>query len=119
MYDVTVELDINTNKVEQALTNLINESVLTEIQGAFADAIDPWTPFLSGALHSDISVSSDGVTYNVPYAKEKYYGEVYHKEVHPLATSHWDEVAMGQGAKDVFEERVREILIRRVSELYG
>lgn len=119
MFEVEIAVDIDANKIKVALENVIDDNVLTEIQEAFAEAIDPWTPFLSGALHSDISVSPTGVTYNVPYAKEKYYGEVYHKEVHPLATSHWDEVAMAQGAKDAFEAKVKDILVRRVSELYG
>lgn len=120
MLDVSTHWEIPPDIVLNRITeNLLDNNTLIQIQTAFADAIDPWTPFLTGALHEDITIDSEGVTYEVPYAKRKYYGEAFTKEFHPLATSHWDTVAFESGAKEVFEAKVRELLKSRVKELYG
>lgn len=42
----------------------------------------------------------------------------YSKEMHPLASSHWDK-AMLAAKGDEFREGVKQILIRRANELYG
>lgn len=119
MIDIDVgAVEINTVVIEQQFESLLDEETLTKMCAAFAEIIDPWTPFRSGQLHSDITIDSSGVTYNVPYALEKYLGEVYTKTVHPLATSHWDKVAL-QTEMPVLEARCREILIARAKELYG
>lgn len=117
MVDVKVEL--NPNAIKNKVNNLLDDTTMLKLQEAFADTIDPWTPFLTGQLSGDIVIDSSGVTYNVPYAKNKYYGYAFHKEVHPLATSHWDKVAMQQGALEPLEQRVKEILVARAKELYG
>lgn len=117
--DIHVEsIEIDTNAVESKVNALLDENTLTKMQAAFALIIDPWTPFLTGQLHSSIDIDSSGVTYEVPYAREKYYGEVYTKTHHPLATSHWDRVAL-QTEMETLENEVRNILIERVKELYG
>lgn len=118
MYEFTVELDLDPNVLVDKFNEILDDKTLTEIQTVFAQLIDPWTPFLSGELHENISIDSEGVTYNVPYASEKYYGTVYTKTHHPLATSHWDEVAM-ETQIGVLEEKVKDILIAKVRELYG
>lgn len=114
---VTVDVD-GILASPNSLDELIDDDVMLEVHRVFAETIDPWTPFLTGQLSGDIVISADGVTYNVPYASEKYYGTVYHKEVHPLATSHWDEVAM-QTEMDAFTARVKQILVERAKALYG
>jgi len=118
--NVTVSFDGDlASKIEAKIDSLFDDATMTKIQQAFAETIDPWTPYLSGNLSKDVTVSSDHITYNAPYSRRKYYTYAYHKEVHPLATSHWDKVAMEQGAREILEARVREILTRRVNELYG
>lgn len=42
----------------------------------------------------------------------------YSTEMHPLATSHWDE-AMLRDKKDEFESGIKDIIIRRYHEIYG
>lgn len=114
-----IDITVDSNGLDNInLDNLITDDVMKEIHQVYAEIIDPWTPFLTGKLSTDLTISAEGVTYNVPYAAKKYYGEVFHKEVHPLATSHWDEVAM-QTELDSFTARVKEILVRRAKELYG
>lgn len=117
-FQISYDIKFNTGEVVDKLDSLLDDATLTQIQEAFAKTIDPWTPFRSGALHSDITVDATGVTYNVPYAADKYYGTVYTKTVHPLATSHWDDVAM-QTESDALVQRVKEILQERAKQLYG
>ena len=119
MLNVKVTVTIDENAIENKVNALLDESTMTSIQKVFAETIDPWTPFLTGNLSKDVTVDSNGVTYNAPYSRRKYFTYAYHKEVHPLATSHWDKVAMEQGAKEVLEAKVKEILVNRVNELYG
>jgi len=113
-------IQINSAAIKGKIEALLDEETMREIQQVFAEIIDPWTPYLTGALSSNehIFVSAEGVTYLVPYSAEKYYGEVYTKDVHPLATSHWDKVAM-ETQMPVLKQKVLEILQARAKELYG
>ena len=119
MSDVRVtNITIDEKAIQAKLEALLDPVTMTQVQSAFADIIAPYTPFLTGRLMNTSVVSEKGVTYTVPYAREKYYGEVYFKEIHPLATSHWDVVAM-ETQMPVLKERVLEILKQRAKELYG
>lgn len=119
MMEVKVtEVKVDERAIADKLEALLDPVTMTQIQSAFADVIAPYTPFLTGKLMNTSVVSDKGVTYIVPYAREKYYGEVYFKEIHPLATSHWDEVAM-ETQMPVLKEKVLEILRARAKELYG
>ena len=113
-----VDVTWNVSKIEDKVENLLDDETKIKIQQAFADIIDPWTPFLTGKLHETYEIDPESVTYLVPYASKKYYGEVYTKTVHPLATSHWDTIAM-QSELPALEEKVKEILKERVRQLYG
>lgn len=115
---MSVTVTIDTSELNAVFENLIDDDTMLRVHEVLAETIDPWTPFLTGQLSEDVSVTSDGITYNVPYASEKYNGEVYCKEFHPLATSHWDEVAM-ETEFDNFALQVKDILIERAKELYG
>ena len=113
---VTVHIDEAT--VNERLNNLLDTETKMEIGQILAEIIDPWTPFLTGQLSKNVFISESDITYLVPYAADKYYGEVYHKEYHPLATSHWDEVAL-QTQMPVLVARVQELLAQRAREMYG
>ena len=117
MIEVT-KVQVDMSGIQDKLDNLLDAATMKQIQTVFAEIIDPWTPFLTGHLHSDVTITEDGVTYNVPYAAEKYYGTVFCKEFHPLATSHWDKVAM-ETQMPLMIEKVTEILKARAKELYG
>lgn len=112
------EIKVDEKAIQGKLEALLDPVTMTQIQSAFADVIAPYTPFLTGKLMNTSVVTDKGVTYTVPYAREKYYGEVYFKEIHPLATSHWDVVAM-ETQMPVLKEKVLEILRARAKELYG
>lgn len=108
MIDTRFTVELPSNLLDKIISD---NSLMIEVQQLFAETIDPWTPFLTGQLSGDITVDKYGVTYNVPYSAEKYYGTVYNKTVHPLATSHWDEVAM-QSEMETFKKKVGEIIER-------
>lgn len=117
--DVKVtEIKVDEKAIQAKLEALLDSVTMKKIQSAFADVIAPYTPFLTGKLMNTSIVTDKGISYTVPYAREKYYGEVYFKEIHPLATSHWDEVAM-ETQMPVLKEKVLEILRARAKELYG
>ena len=113
-----VTINIDPKVIEQRLEGLLDTETKIEIGQILADVIDPWTPFLTGQLSQNVFVSEDTITYMVPYAADKYYGNVYCKEYHPLATSHWDKVAL-ETQMPVLVARVQELLIARAKELYG
>lgn len=117
MIEIT-DVKIDNAAVIHKVEALLDPITMERIQKTFAEIIDPWTPFWTGQLHSDVTITDKGVTYNVPYAAEKYYGTVFCKDYHPLATSHWDKVAM-ETQMPVFQQRVLEILKARAKELYG
>lgn len=119
MSDIIItEIKVDERAIQAKLEALLDPATMTQIQSAFADVIARYTPFLTGKLMNTSIVTDKGITYIVPYAREKYYGEVYFKEIHPLATSHWDKVAM-ETQMPVLKERVLEILKQRAKELYG
>ena len=100
---------INIKLSDNIIENLVTPEKMLKIHQELEKTIYPWTPYLTGKLSSDTTVTENGVTYNVDYAAKKYYGEVYCKDHHPLATSHWDRVAM-QTEIDSFAKKVGEIL---------
>lgn len=75
-----------------------------------------YTPWRTGNLamnpYSYTVIGSGLIQYQVPYAKEVYYGEEheeYSKEVNPLAGSFWFERAMADHAEDVLDEARKAI----------
>ena len=112
------KLTVNSNLIQSKVEALLDTETRRQIQMVFAELIDPWTPFLTGQLHRDLTIDETGVTYNAPYSAEKYYGEVFCKDYHPLATSHWDKVAL-ETEMPVLKARIIEILQARARELYG
>ena len=117
MIEIT-NVQVNMEGIQDKLDSLLDSATMEQIQRTFAEIIDPWTPFWTGRLHSDVTITDEGVTYNSSYAADKYYGEVFCKDYHPLATSHWDKVAM-ETQMPLMIEKVTEILKARAKELYG
>ena len=117
MIEVT-KVQVDMSGVQDKLQALLDPATMEQIQTIFAKIIDPWTPYWTGNLHSDVTITDKGVTYNAPYAADKYYGTVFCKDYHPLATAHWDKVAM-ETQMPVLIAQVTEILKARAKELYG
>ena len=88
----------------------------TRVNEIFAETVDPWVPYITGALSQSglTNVDSRGVHYTVDYAEKVYTSDWPHYPViHPLASSYWDEVAM-QTQRDVFIQKVQEVLVNEI-----
>lgn len=111
--EVTVNIDAISSRIEQAISD---EGVLTQVHQEFANIIDPYVPYDTGALSQNIEVTAEGVRYTEDYAYKQYHGEEFrHKtEHHPLATAYWDKVAM-QTEKERLAQTVKEIIVRRLN----
>ena len=99
------------------IADIINDAeTRIEINSAFAELVDPYIPFKTGALATNYDITIDGIKYNQPYAKEVYEEQVPHNpQYHPLATDHWGE-AMLRDRGDEFNARVSEIIARRLKD---
>lgn len=117
---MSVTLKVDEKAIQAKIDNLLDDVTMAKIQGKFATTINPYVPYDTGRLAHDITVDHTGVRYRAPYAAKNYYGDdIKHKtEKHPLATSHWDEVAM-QTEREPLAHEVEDILRKRAKEKYG
>lgn len=111
--EVKVDVAGITNKVESVIHR---DDTMLEVHQVFAKVIDPWVPYDTGALSQHLDITPTGVTYTEPYAAKQYYGDEFKHttEHHPLASAHWDEVAM-QTERANLAMQVKEILVRRLN----
>ena len=113
---IETTVKVNLQGVQSRLENAINSpDTMTEIHQDFAKTINPWIPKDTGRLaDKDVRITAEGVTYYAPWAEKNYYGDdIHHRtDKHPLATAHWDKVAM-QTEREAFAQRVKEIIMRR------
>lgn len=69
---------------------------------------EKYTPYDTGQLMNSAVVSSNSITYPLPYAQRLYEGRVkLHKDKHPSATSHWLEYGFVVNEKKI-EQQVEE-----------
>lgn len=121
---VKTEVHINSKRIQRKLNQLCSDdATMYEIHNLFAKTIDPWTPFREGPLSQSVRITPQYIQYIVPYAHYQYEGININeanrtRTIHPLATSHWDKVAM-QTQRDSFVRQVQRILKRRARQLYG
>lgn len=117
---VKFQVHIDDKAIQKQIESLIDDKVMLEIQNLFAKTIDPWVPFLEGPLSQTLEITPEYVKYLVPYAHYQYEGTNFKHttDYHPLASAHWDKVAM-QTQLDIFVAQVKQILERRAKELYG
>lgn len=114
---ITTDVKVDLTGVTKQLNGVISDDgVMTEVHSIFAEILNPYVPYDTGYLSQTVEVTPDGITYTAPYASKQYYGEEFHHntEHHPLATAHWDEVAM-QTHKEEFANKVAEVIRRRLS----
>ena len=99
---------------------ILDDDTKIAVNNLLAKTIDPWVPYLEGPLSQTLEITPEYIKYLVPYAHYQYYGDGFNHtlEKHPLATERWLEVAM-QTEYDSFIQQAREIVERRVRELYG
>lgn len=72
--------------------------------------MDKYVPKDNGDLRTNVSIDSDSITYESPYARYQYYGvreDGTHKVVHyttPGTGSYWDKRMVSAEMQDVVEE---------------
>lgn len=118
---VNIDVQVNEAAIQAKIQNIINrEDVKTEANRIFANIIDPWIPYDTGNLAHNITVNAEGVTYHADYAAKNYYGDdIRHKtDKHPLATAHWDDVAM-QTEMDNLTSQITDMIVRKVNGQNG
>ncbi len=76
MIDVKVSDDLQKRLAAIRMDNL-PPSARLGIYNTLAKKCDPYVPMQEGTLAQTVDVTPDGVTYNQPYARYQYYGEVY------------------------------------------
>lgn len=113
---VTINVQLDEVAIEKKIDDLIdNPEVRTESNKALAEIVDPWVPYDTGNLSQEsVQVDENAVHYTAEYAAKQYYGDEFNhkREIHPLATAHWDKVAM-QTEKDALIAKVKGIISRR------
>ena len=123
-----VNVHIDEKALNAKLENLIDDDVMLQCNNLLAQYCNEYVPFLEGPLSQTIEVSPRSVRYTTPYAHYQYFlhdmaadlaGETNRtRTYHPKATSFWDE-AMLMEKGDAFKEQIRQVLLRKVKELYG
>lgn len=116
-----MKVKVSRVKIDNAVADKINQvlqdpGLKREVHQELAETVDPWVPYVTGKLsRSGLSnVDANGVHYNVPYAEDVYNSELPHsKQQHPLASSHWDVVAM-QSQREGFVKDVEDIVKRHL-----
>lgn len=113
-----VNIKINVDKraiADKVELPLYSVGLEMDVCNKFIDIVDPYVPYDTGKLSGEVdyvhSMDGSAVVYTAPYAAKQYYGEEFHHttEHHPLATAHWDKVAM-QTERDRFVKEVEQIV---------
>lgn len=118
---IEIDAQINDVDLQQHLDELANdEQTMLAIHDLLAKMCDPYVPFLNGPLSQTVEVSPQSVKYVQPYARYQYYGTEFNHTIdyHPQATALWDQVMLSEHGEE-FRNQVRDILRRRIKELYG
>lgn len=119
---MTVTVKMPNDSLANLINSIMDSETMREINQALANRCDPYVPYNTGDLSRSglTHVTSEGVTYDMPYAAQQYTGtEINHNLVHhPKATAYWD-VAMIQEQGEEFAKDVEEIISRRVREING
>ena len=89
--EVTVNID--TQRIENKIDN--NDAFWIYAANEWHRLISPWTPFRTGNLMRNVTITPKTIKYNAPYAWTVYHDTErnYNKKIHPLATARWDESA--------------------------
>ena len=110
-----MKVAFNTDAIADEIRDIVTDSAtLTEINQLLADMCDPYVPYQTGRLATDITVTDKGVTYNAPYAATQYANPNHNTNIHPLASGQWDK-AMLDAEEDTFLAKVAEILSDRLN----
>ena len=118
---IKVKVNIDVTGIEDRFVSLCKDpKLMLQAHQTLATDCDPYVPFLTGTLSQTLEITPEYVEYTQPYAHYQYHGVGFNHTLdwHPLATALWDE-AMLRDKREIFEQEIRDLFIRRYKELYG
>lgn len=83
-----------------------NNRVGTFVASTCERFMNPYVPMDTGMLAQNTLVEPFKVTYNQPYAHRQFNGNGFNfsRDMHPLATSHWDKAMQSARGNDIANE---------------
>lgn len=143
MMEVSVDVYINTQKLEQQFKSLLDDECMWQIHDLFAKMCSPYVPMQTGILaDKSVRIYKDKAAWEQPYARYQYMGELYlapngsawahygekkyptgiplnyNHELHGKASKEWDKAMMSEQGEE-FLAAVADILLKRCKKLYG
>lgn len=115
MSGLGIKVNVDKRSIGDKVWSPFTVGMNIDICKALIDTVDPYVPYDTGKLSGEVdfaqTTSGPAIIYTAPYARKQYYGEEFHHntEHHPLATAHWDKVAM-QTKRDEFNKEVERIV---------
>lgn len=93
---------------------LFSDDVLIFFGQEAARQMTPYVPYDQGPLSKNYVVTKDDIVYKMPYAHRQFNGDGFNfsKDMHPLATAHWDK-AMMAARKDRLTKAVEDYIRSR------
>lgn len=114
---VDVDISIDMASIQERLEGVIDDDVRQFAHMELGRLSDPYVPAQQGILAKSTEATPEHLRYHMVYAHRQYVGMTeggegkpprpfdYRKDVHPLATSEWDQAMM----KDRDQILIREI----------
>ena len=114
--------EVSYHRVMRAMRDVQDPQVRNEVAGIYADLIEPWVPYKSGALSNSRQIKDGQIIYDANHAAPQYFApdKKWNREtgVHPLATSKWDEVA-DNFIWDSFRKKAGKIIRNQIINQYN
>lgn len=92
-----MEIEFKCNINPQKITNKVqsNKTFWNTAHLEWWRLMQPYTPFQTGALMNNVTITEKGIKYKSPYAHKMYDGTGinFRSDKHRLASAHWDKAA--------------------------
>ncbi len=107
-----VKIDLNLEKFAQ---ELMDDDFKTEAYELAYQKMYNYIPYKTGALSGGVNIDKTGIEFIEDYAPYVYDSEGwdFNKEVHALATDHWDKAAIAARGDEIIKDLEVYLLRRR------
>jgi len=88
---------------QKTINRILDKEFMSYFSNEVARRMDKYVPMQEGMLAQNTVIKPESITFLSPYSHYQYQGKNfnYSREMHPLATSHWDEVMIKIEGKDL------------------
>lgn len=106
-----VKIEFEKPNVGKTAGRIFSDDVLMYFGQQAAKQMTPYVPMDQGPLSQNYIVTTKYVEYQMPYAHRQFNGDNFNfsKDMHPLATAHWDR-AMMAARKDRLTQSVENYI---------